>query len=221
MHVKQVLILKRLEKKNGLRFADLSRGFDIDAKFPYHLKQLLNYSYIYKDSGLYFISKEGLKTSITYSSLTLEPIGHKVSFTGIVCDTNDICLVRCKEFNGERHYMLPRMKVLFGEKIEETTRKLIQKVIGSDSATFKAVSTHYRHLHTSDGDLLFDSVTTYFKVDMGVLDDHINLNAECQFMNIDQIASLPNKWPEIDLVLAETPNVFEEYDFKCDYNIQE
>jgi hypothetical protein len=220
LHSKQVKILKKLSKSNGKKFSELGRGFDFDDKFPYHLKQLIKNQFIYKKEELYFITKEGMQASMFYDTETFEPLSFKHVHIGLVLEFESKFLIHAKDTGREVFHYFPRGKILFGETTGVACLRILTKEAGIEKANFEYISTHLKRQRTSSGKLLFDNAWLFFKVKD--FDSTFNLQEKNTFMSLDEIEKLPNKWPEIDLILfKEEIQPFCEYDFVCDYNLLE
>ena len=222
MHTKQVKILKKLEKRNGLRFSELARDFSYDDKFPYHLKQLLNSKLIYKNETLYYISKEGMQESLTHSTKTLEEQDFKVGIISFIIKVGDSYVIKKKVYNGVSNYFLPRGKLLFGETIEEASRRLLKEEIDYSDARVMYDSIHIRRQLTSNGEVLFDNIVLYYSVSIFPEDIcKVVPQGSNSLIKQDEIEKLKVKWPEVDmLVFRRGWKPFAEYDLVCDYNIR-
>lgn len=219
MHEKQVKILKKLEKENGLKFSSLGRGFDFDDKFPYHLKQLIKNKYVYKENDLYYISKEGLQNSLYFDTTTFGPVKFKNVAVAFICRVGDSFILHEKTSGGVQYYYFPRGKMLFGESATDACKRVFLKKIGiTDDVLFHYHSTHIKRQRTSKGELLFDSVSLFFSVDLPEEKiGKISLAPLTKALSIEEIKELQYRWPEIDLILFSSAHQhFYEYDFVCD-----
>jgi hypothetical protein len=222
MHSKQVVILKKLEKKNGLKFSQLGRGFDYDDKFPYHLKQLLSLGHIVKKDSLYFITKSGLENSLQYSTATLEEQKFKTVLLNLVCKVGERYIIKNKVFNDIPYYFWPRVKFLKSEKPEAACMRLFDEITGLVNHNYRFVATHLRRQFTSKGDLLFDNIFLVFECEVPESDITLpKLPDNCLLLSQDEVMEKPYRWPEIDVVFNEqSENHFNEYEFVCDYGLE-
>jgi hypothetical protein len=223
LHKIQRLLLKRLVKKNGLKYSKLTRGYNYEDNVVFHLKQLISNKQIQKRNSKYFLTSKGLIDSGKFDLKSLQEKGVKKVTIGFIIGLGNKYVIREHIGGGVKFYRLPWGKPFFGEKMSDACKRLLKKEIDApESIKFKFDSNHYKIQYTSNGEILFDDLLAVYKV---IIPDKSQKDAKLKYKNklftASEIKKLANKWPEVDICLLRKGwKAMLEYDLVCDYNLE-
>lgn len=221
MHTLQKLLIKRLVEENGRSFASLTNGYDAEDNIVFHLKQLTSNNLVEKRDDKYFITAKGINTLNTFQKTDLQDNTFKMFFVGIVCNCGDEYLIKPHKNAKDTFYNLPSGSPLFSEDLKDALPRIFfdETGIHTPYESFVFDSLHMKTVITKDNKVLFDDAFGVYKVTVNIEQkDKMSLRKGCEWMEIDTIQELPNKWPEIDLcVLRKGWATYNKYVVVCDY----
>jgi ADP-ribose pyrophosphatase YjhB (NUDIX family) len=223
MHQVQKILLKRLSQQNNQRYSTLTRDYDYEDNIVFHLKKLIADGFLIKDKDLYSINSSGLKEVYSYELDTLADVGDKRYFVGLLIkDEQDNYLIKSHPVAKENFFNLPSGWPQFGESMDEAMTRIVRKNIGIDidPSSLNFVSLHSKMIKTSTNEVLFDEGFAIFQI---VLTDaqkkSTKLLTNLSWLSVDEIKSLPRRWPELDLCILNHPKPYESYEFISDYKL--
>ena len=169
IHDYQILILRELLFKPGVRFSDLNKTDVTSDHFTFHVNHLIKEGLIRKENGKYFLTTEGKEFAnrMDIDSLKLEKQG-KVA----------IALHAVRINKGTTEYLVHRRlkepfygwygshsgKVRWGETLQECAqREFLEETGLLGKFTLKGI-VHYHHFY-KDGKLLEDKYFWVFRID--------------------------------------------------------
>jgi ADP-ribose pyrophosphatase YjhB (NUDIX family) len=209
MHSLQKTLLRRLLTKNGLKYSDLTSGFDFEDNIVFHLKQLQSNNLIVKNSDLYSLTAEGLKAAKN------EEAGLKMFFLGFLCEYRGKFLIREHSEGETKFYNLPSGKPRFSERIESALARSFMAATGLETNNFEFLSLHLKTVQTSKGEVLFDDAFAIYKASVAAAGP---LNSGMVWFTPEEIKQLPNRWPEIDIcILKKDLRPYLSYQFTSDH----
>ena len=221
MHEIQKIFLKRLLINNNQKYSSLTGGYSFEDNIVFHLKQLLKKGFIEKTSNIYKISSVGIKEIAKYDLSSLTDTGFKTFFIGFVCKSGDDFLVKEHPGGKTNFYNLPSGKPHFGEKTEKALIRIFYENTGLEveSNNFKYLSLHLKTIKTSTGEVLFDDAFAIYQVIVNPSHrSKMELGRQIQWMNLEKIRDLTNKWPELDILLVQNNRAnYLQYEFVSDY----
>jgi len=204
MHYVQKILLKRLLTQNGQKYSILTLGYNFEDNIVFHLKQLINNGFVKKNGHAYIITAEGVKTITRYDLTTIEDTGFKTFFVGFLCNFNAQYLIKEHSVKHGNFYNLPSGKPRFGEPIEKALVRAFEENTGAilKPNDFQYQSLHLKTVKTSSGDILFDDAFAIYKVNINRSQKKaMRLNKHIGWRGVEEIRSLPNRWPEIDICI--------------------
>ena len=221
MHQIQKILLKRLLISNNQKYSLLTQGYGFEDNVVFHLKQLLNKHFIEKQKIGYKIITKGVKQITRYDLEKLENTGFKTFFVGFVCKSGKEYLVKEHPASKTNFYNLPSGKPRFGESIEKALTEIFCDNTGLKLKykDFRYLALHLKTVKTSKGEVLFDDALAVYET---AIDESqklkMKLNKQLKWMPFDEIKKLPNRWPEIDiLIIDKNFTNFLSYEFMSDY----
>jgi hypothetical protein len=222
MHNLQKEIIKRLILKNGQAYSELTKGYDADDNVAFHVKQLMENGFITKDNSKYKITPQGIYARTQFDLKTLKDQEVKSFFIGYVCKCeNDFLIKPHNPGTPNEFYNLPSGKPFFGENLNNSLTRLFfeETNLSLKPNRFQFDSLHMKTVKTKSGEILFDDAYTVYVCEISLAEKQkAVLKRNITWMNPDQIKSLPNKWPEIDLcILRENRAVYNVYEIECEY----
>lgn len=166
MHKLQVNLLSRLKEKNGLSYAQLTRGYTDEDNINYHLRQLIKNNLVYKDEGFYFISAQGIKVLAVITDGIGKNSQPKIVYLGFICQVEDQVLLKAHPNSKEEFYNLPSGQPYFGEKIEAALTRIFYQNTGIKLSPqdFAFDPLHLKTVKTNKGVVLFDDAFLVYKV---------------------------------------------------------
>ncbi|MDP2860712.1 MAG: hypothetical protein Q8N98_03270 [bacterium] len=204
MHDIQKILLKRLLTQNGQKYSSFTLGYNFEDNIVFHLKQLINNGLVKKNNHAYFITAEGVKTITRYDLTTTEDTGFKTFFIGFLCNSDARYLIKEHPFEHGNFYNLPSGKPRFGELIGKALVRTFKENTGAilKPRDFQYQSLHLKTIKTSSGNILFDDAFAIYKVNInGSQKKAMRLNKHIGWRGVEEIKSLANRWPEIDICI--------------------
>ncbi len=215
MHPTQKILLKRLLAKNNQRYSSLTAGYGFEENIVFHLKQLINNGFVEKKQNVYTLTAKGVKEAKN------EDTGLKMFFLGFLCESDGKFLLREHTKGESKFYNLPSGKPQFGEKIETAlTRTFFELTeLKLNPQNFQYLSLHLKTVKTSNNEVLFDDAFAIYKVAInGDQNAKMRLKNGIKWFLLDEIKSLPNRWPEIDIcIIKKDISPYLTYSFISDY----
>lgn len=215
MHQIQKILLKRLLDKNGQKYSQLTADYDFEENIVFHLKQLINNSFVAKKDNIYTLTAEGVKKAKE------EETGLKMFFLGFLCENNGKFLLREHTEGQTKFYNLPSGKPQFGEKIKDALIRAFFDLMGLklEPNNFQYLSLHLKTIKTSQNQVLFDDAFAIYRV---IVSDQqakkTKLKDGIKWFSLEEIKNLPNCWPEINLcILKKDISPYLTYQFTSDY----
>jgi len=138
-----------------------------------------------------------------------------------VCKSGDDFLVKEHPGGKTNFYNLPSGKPHFGENTEKALIRIFYENTGLEveSNNFKYLSLHLKTIKTSTGEVLFDDAFAIYQVIVNPSHrSKMELGRQIQWMNLEKIRDLTNKWPELDILLVQNNRAnYLQYEFVSDY----
>jgi len=221
MHQLQKILLKRLLLNNQQKYSQLTRGYDNENNILFHLKQLLNKKLISKNNQAYSITTKGIKTITQFDLSLLKETGFKTFFIGFLCQYQNQYLIKNHPTSQKNFYNLPSGKPRFGKPIEQFLTKLFHEQTNLDlkPTDFKYLSLHLKTIKTSQNKTLFDDAFAIYKIKINPQQKQaMQLSKNIQWMTLDQIKKLSNRWPELDIcIINKNTKPYHSYQFTSNY----
>jgi hypothetical protein len=214
MNIKQRKIIKTLIVSPGRRYSELSRLFEPEEKFSYHIKYLLDNDYAEKQGDLYYVTKLGRNSIAEFDWDSLETVKQRpIIFLGLIVKDKDKFMLHKKLASPfQSWYRLPGFPINSGESINKLLKNYLQ--IHSSSFDLKYHSTHHRRFLNNKGEFLWNSMLIVFEMKFVK-----SLFAKCEdrkqwdWFSKDKIKSMEKKWKEVEICMVEKGNlVFYEYE---------
>jgi len=166
LHKIQRKILSKLTKVIAQRYSSLQKGFDIDDKFAYHLKYLVNKKFIKKINTEYCITSQGLKQISQFDKQSLKHLDFKQTRFLLVCKfKNKILIARYNSDDPNRKivYTLPGGKLLFGQNIDKTIKNKVNNNLGLlGKISFKGIHNNIEFLPKNNP--LYDDLFLIYEI---------------------------------------------------------
>lgn len=221
MHTTQKILLSRLLASGKLSFASLTHDYDYEDNVVFHLKQLRAKQYIDKSESHYEITRGGIKAITHYDLPTLDDTGYKTVIIGFLCEYEGSYLIKEHPQAGVNFYNLPSGKPHFGEPIERALQRSFMDICGLElnTSAFTFTSLHLKTVKASGGDVLFDDAFAIYHVALTGNDQKkFDLPGSIHWMTKEQISTLSNRWPELDICILQNNAVpYRAYTFVSDY----
>lgn len=187
----------------------------------FHLKQLMNKGFIEKQEAEYKITANGIKEIAKYDLEKLEDTGFKTFFVGFVCKSGENFLIKEHCVDKTYFYNLPSGKPKFGESMRKALARIFHDSthLKLKSEDFKYLSLHLKTIKTSRGEILFDDAFAVYEIVISKSQKaKMKLAKQLKWMPFEEIKKLPNRWPEIDILIINKnfANCL-NYEFVSDY----
>lgn len=216
-------MLKRLLGQNRQRYATLTAEYSYEDNVVFHLKQLLAKGLVEKSDQRYAITTKGVKVITEYDLPDLVDVGCKKFRVGFLCQYKGSYLLKEHPAAQANFYNLPSGGPRFGERVEDALVRTFAADTGVtlDAGAFSFYSLHLKTVKTSSGEVLFDDAFAIYAVSLDASDyARTKLAKPIFWADTNTIASLPNRWPELDLcILQQDTATYRAYEFTSDYTI--
>lgn len=224
MHKIQKILLKRLLLQNKQKYSTLTKGYDYEDNIVFHLKQLIKAGLINKTDNYYQITSEGIKIITNYDLPTIEDTRFKTFFIGFLCSFDDLYLIKEHPSENNNFYNLPSGKPRFGEPINEAIIRTFAANSGIklEIEKFKFLTLHLKTIKTSNEETLFDDAFAIYQVNITKSEKlRMKLHDQISWKSEDKIKKLPNRWPEIEIIILKKDySPYLAYEFTSDYILE-
>lgn len=205
--IKQRKILASLFQNNGQRFSELSKSYEPEDRFSYHIEHLLAQGFVNKRDGKYFITPDGVIKCSYLNFKTFEELHLKKTTINFICQYKDTFLIMPKTENKQGiQYVLPGDRAIFGEGLSELVEKLLDQKYGiTGKITYRCTTNLIQQ--TSSGKVIFDDIVLIYDVKL----NKPALKKKGTWLAKEAILKLDRRHPLIDtLVLDDNREPFHE-----------
>lgn len=222
MHDLQKILLRRLFVQNNQRYGSLSSGYDFEDNVVFHLKQLISNGFVEKKEGVYTLTIEGVKNVARLEPTELVDKGVKTFFIGFLCsDKEGNYLIKSHPQAKTNFYNLPSGKPYFGESVPVALSRTFEANTGLNLPpnSFQFTTLHLKTIKSSQGEVIFDDAFCIYSVKVSNEQKaQMRLVDSVQWMSIEEIKQLPNKWPEIDIcIIVQDLSPYGVFEHTSDY----
>jgi len=227
MNSKQKIILRNLVIKNGLRYSELSKNFQPEDRFHYHLKHLIKIAYVLKRDNKYFLTREGLQFTKNFNSRNLQDeVAPHLLFGFIITyqDNYHLTYDFINKISGTPSwYRLIRGTPLIGESTHDSCKRILQQKARLESTSITYMNTYRLVQLTTNQSVIFDNILLMFIVE--VTEDSYKASSELStqktWFTRNEIKELDSKWPEVNLITRSADySPMQEIRFVSDYTLE-
>lgn len=221
MHTTQKALLKRLVLSGKQKYSALTRGFTYDDNILFHLNQLLKKNLVSKTTAGYRITKAGTQALYKFDFATLTDTGFWSFMCGLICSCGNRYLLKSHSQAINNFFNLPSGQPQLSETIDKALVRLLHQYTGfkAKPTDFNFLSLHLKTIKNTSGEIIFNDAFTVYKIT--VSPSHkaaMKLHSQVAWYSKEEIKTLPNRWPEIDLcILKKDRTPYRVYSFTSDY----
>ncbi len=216
--IKQRKILTSLFDSNGQKFSELSKSYEPEDRFSYHLEHLLNKRLINKRDNKYYITSDGVIKCSYLDFKTCEELHLKKTTFNFIIKLNDKFLIIEKKEKGTGiKYLLPGDRALFGVRLSEHISEVLQKKYGiKETATYRCAVNFVQYAST--GKVFFDDIVLVYQVDLTEQPS----KEKGLWLTLDELSKLEDVHPLIkQLILEDNKTPFLEIEIHENFNFDE